>query len=217
MMSCPQDEDEVWQRHWAEVPFVAFDLEGAGVQAGQPEGIVELAAFLIERGQFTGEKLETLVNPGRKISSMASRVHGIRDADVIGAPTIAVIAPKLREIIDRRVFVAHNARVDWTLLAKLCPGLRPLCIIDTLKLARVWYPDLPSKSLLSMIEHLDVSDSLRNVRSKQHRAGYDAMAAGSVLMAMLKDKTTSTFTLRELSALAGVIGSSAPANLTLEL
>jgi len=189
---------------WEEAPFVVCDLEGTGPQEGDQEGIVELALVPLQRGQSAGLALSTLVNPQRKIPWVATRVHGIRNADVMSAPTIDDLADQIRELVDGRAFVAHNARVDWNLLSRLCPGLAPLCVIDTLRLARAWYPELRGRGLSALVEQFGLAEVLLATGSQPHRAGYDAAAAGHVLHRMLSERAPEGTMLADLCVLAGI-------------
>lgn len=56
--------------------------------------------------------INTLINPGRKISPAATAVHGIRDVDVADAPTLDQVLPHLLEITVGRPVLAYNAPYD---------------------------------------------------------------------------------------------------------
>ena len=67
----------------AEVSFCALDLETTGLSS--LSRIVEVGAVRFRLGE-EGEQLQTLVDPGCAIPGSASRVHGITDEMVRGAP-----------------------------------------------------------------------------------------------------------------------------------
>ena len=56
--------------------------------------------------------LSTLVKPTSPITATAAAVHGITDADVTNAPTMAAIAPQLREAVAGKWLLAYNAPFD---------------------------------------------------------------------------------------------------------
>lgn len=56
--------------------------------------------------------LSTLVKPTTPITATAAAVHGITDADVTDAPTMAAIAPQLHEVVAGKWLLAYNAPFD---------------------------------------------------------------------------------------------------------
>jgi len=81
------------------------DLHGA---------ICELAVIDAATGQVL---LNTLVNPGRPITTEASWVHGISDADVASAPTWPQVLPRLLAVTQGRTVLAYNAEYDAGVIA----------------------------------------------------------------------------------------------------
>jgi hypothetical protein len=67
--------------NWLTCRYVAIDLEGHASRAGQPEGLVEVAAV-----EFT---------------AIGTRIHGLSDRDAAGQPTLAPLGPRLSEPIRR--------------------------------------------------------------------------------------------------------------------
>ncbi len=76
-------------------PLVCFDLETTGVSVDR-DRIVEIGLVRVEP-DGSRRDYRTLVNPEMPIPPQASAVHGITDADVRDAPTLAAVA---REVID---------------------------------------------------------------------------------------------------------------------
>lgn len=74
-----------------------------------PGRTVELAVIDVATGR---KMLHTLVNPGEPISAGAQAVHGISDADVIGAPTFDKVLPRLLRVTRGRTVLAYNAEFD---------------------------------------------------------------------------------------------------------
>ena len=79
-------------------PLVVVDLETTG-QFPNEDRIVEVSGLKLLPG---GERLTFTrrVNPGRPIAADATRVHGIRDADVAGEPTFEQLAPELAAFLE---------------------------------------------------------------------------------------------------------------------
>jgi DNA polymerase-3 subunit epsilon len=122
--------------------LVAVDTETTGFDASRGDEIVEVACVPITNGTMgeTGEGWSSLVRPARPIPADASRIHGITDAMVAGAPAPAVVAGELLSACGDAPLVFHNASFDLPFLAVLlrAGGHPPLFnpVIDTLGLAR---------------------------------------------------------------------------------
>jgi DNA polymerase-3 subunit epsilon len=123
----------------AGVKLLAVDTETTGFDAGRGERIVEVARVEIVNGQLAGE-WTSLVHPGKPIPEDATKIHGINDAMVAGAPPPAEVGRTLREACADLPLVFHNAPFDLPFLAALFreAGVPPLLnpIVDTLGLAR---------------------------------------------------------------------------------
>lgn len=118
--------------------FTAVDLETTDNDVGGAE-IIEIAAVRVRGGAVVDEFAE-LVRPRGRISEGATAVHGIRDADVRGAPPFDQVWPLFREFCGTDTIVAHNGYdFDFPVLNRLvkASGDRfDLCTFDTLLLAR---------------------------------------------------------------------------------
>ena len=97
---------------------------------------------------------------------------------VQGKPQFSLVAEKVAELLQDRIFVAHNVQYDSRFMRteqrRCCIKVDPprLC---TVKLARKFFPGLPSYSLHKLTESLSLPDF------KHHRALDDAMAAAEIL------------------------------------
>lgn len=97
---------------------VVFDLETTGLSP-ERDGIVEIGAVRIVDGQVQEHlKYETLVRPTTPdgqtlmIPWRAEQVHGISNAMVRAAPTIAEVLPEFIEYVNGWPVVAHNIGFD---------------------------------------------------------------------------------------------------------
>jgi DNA polymerase-3 subunit epsilon len=166
-----------------EVEFVIVDLETTG---GSPADsrITEIGAVKIRGGERTGV-FETLVNPGMPIPRRISHLTGIDDLVVAGAPPIEWVLPSFAEFARGCVFVAHNARFDFTFLNVALERLDydplpppPVC---TARLARrVVWPDVPNVRLQTLAQYF------RTAVRPSHRALPDAEACAEVLHGLLE-------------------------------
>ncbi|MFN7094461.1 MAG: exonuclease domain-containing protein, partial [Burkholderiales bacterium] len=63
------------------------DTETTGLDPLQGHRIIEFAALEMIDRQLTGKHLHLYINPQRSIDPDATRIHGIKDEDVMDKPT----------------------------------------------------------------------------------------------------------------------------------
>ena len=76
-------------------PLVVFDLEATGLNK-RTDRIVAIALVRFDP-LGASEQVHYLLNPGIPIPEEVTRIHGIADADVAGAPTF----PEMAEILEK--------------------------------------------------------------------------------------------------------------------
>jgi DNA polymerase III subunit epsilon len=166
----------------SEVTFCVVDLETTGGSPSESR-ITEIGAVKVRAGERVGT-LRTFVNPGMPIPPFITHLTGIDDAAVRDAPSIGDVLPTLDEFVRGSVFVAHNARFDFSFVNAelqahgfpLLPG-PPIC---TARLARrVVWPDVPNVRLGTLAEYF------RTAVRPTHRALADAEATAEVLHGLL--------------------------------
>jgi DNA polymerase-3 subunit epsilon len=165
-----------------DVRFVVVDLETTG---GSPRDsrITEIGAVLVAGGERIAT-FQALVNPEEPIPAFISQLTGIDDFLVREEPPIEAVLPAFLEFARGAVFVAHNARFDFSFLNENLvrldyPTLEgpPVC---TAKLARrVVWPDVPNVRLQTLAQYF------RTRVKPTHRALEDAMACAEVLDGLL--------------------------------
>lgn len=79
-------------------PLVVLDLETTGVNIAY-DRIIELSALKVHPGGKE-EWLTLRINPGIPISPEATKVHGITDADVAGAPRFKDVARNIASFLE---------------------------------------------------------------------------------------------------------------------
>lgn len=195
------------ERLLSEAPFVAIDTETTGIDYATHR-LVELAA--IEFGPAGEERAAFVqrVDPEMPIPADATRVHGIRDEDVQGSPTVAQALPDFVAALGPAdsLLVAHHARFDVDFLATAiaragveCP-LRP--VLDTLRLA---------KSLVRLDSYSlgRVAAGLGLPAADLHGAAADARLAGAVFR-RLYERARRPATLAALAAHTDILWLGSP-------
>ncbi len=147
---------------------VAMDLETTGLNPENSD-IIEIGAVKMQADEVVAE-FQTLVYPGGPIPARVSALTGIGDEDVINAPQLSTLLPKLRKFIGDAPILGHNVDFDINFLANA--GLRlSNSIIDTYMLASVVLPSTPRYNLTALAEV--VGEHLQGA----HRAFNDALMA----------------------------------------
>lgn len=100
----------VQQPELGRTPFAVLDLETTGFSPGLGDRVVEIAVVRTSPEGTVMDSWTTLLNPQRGVGP--TRVHGIRGADVVGAPRFLDVAGDIAAWLDGAVVVAHNARFD---------------------------------------------------------------------------------------------------------
>jgi len=167
---------------WHGADIVALDLEGSGAQDRHTEAILEIAAVPLTHGKPDLDRaFTTLVNPRRPIPRRPWISPGLTDAALAHAPTLEQIAPTLAQMLDGRWVLGHNTHVDWRLLNRHLPTLRPAGLLDTLHLARA--ANLPDRTLSALVDSMQLRDAIQTAAqgSQPHRALCDTVATAHLL------------------------------------
>lgn len=115
-------------------------------------------------------------------------------------PEFPVIAPEIiSRLVQADIVIAHNASFDMSMLEKTLqhfqlplPSFRYLC---TCRLARTVWPELENHKLNTLAAHIGHS-------FQHHEAESDALAAGKVMLVIMKHMQAATLT--ELTGRTGI-------------
>lgn len=181
---------------WSSHSIVVIDLETTGFDV-EVDRVVEIGLARFERGHLQ-ERWGSLVHPRRLIPDYASRVHGIRNADIGNARPFISIIPQVVRIANNAWPCAFNEPFDRRFLrmefelagidAATVPMLDPTYAwIDPLIWSKTLSPDTGNK-LGEVCERYGIR------RAQAHRAPDDAAAAGEILFAMKQQIGPQTMT-----------------------
>lgn len=151
--------------------FAIVDIETTGGYASA-NGITEIAVY-IHNGSKVTRKFETLVNPQQDIPRYITSLTGISNEMVEDAPLFEDIADELYQLLDGKIFVAHNVNFDFSFIKHHFDAVgyelrsNKLC---TVRLSKKVFPNQASYSLGNLCRSLEI-----NIENR-HRAGGDAMA-----------------------------------------
>ena len=149
--------------------IVDIETTGNGIKGNK---ITEISIFKTD-GNSVLDEFSSLVNPECEIPYFITGLTGIDDDMVRNAPTIKEIAPKIQEITEDCIFVAHSVNFDYHVIKNEFSLLgesfirKKLC---TVRLARRAFPGISSYSLGKLCTSLDIPITDR------HRARGDAEA-----------------------------------------
>lgn len=162
--------------------YAIVDIETTGGYASA-SNITEVAIF-VHDGEKVIDRFETLVNPQQPIPFFIQSMTGITNEMVAGAPVFADIAAQVFDILNDKVFVAHNVNFDFSFLNTALQScgftlnVKKLC---TVRLTRKIFTGLPSYSLGNICRSLNIQIENR------HRAGGDALATVALFERLLKN------------------------------
>ena len=179
----------------SEICFVAFDTETTGLSA-KTDDVVQLGAVRVLNGRLVdGEFLDCYVNPGRPIPPASTKIHGVADADVAGAPDFSTIGRTFHDFCRDAVIVAHNAPFDMGFLHRheAQMGVKwDHPVLDTVLLSAVVFGITEAHSLDALCARLNITipDNLRHTALGDARATAEAIVT---LIPLLENKGFETF------------------------
>ena len=162
--------------------YAVVDLEATDAHSSENK-IIQIGIALVEGGKIV-ETYSTEVNPHEPLLPRISELTGLSDKQLKSAPDFSEVASEVRKLLTDSVFVAHNARFDYGLLEKsfLNAGLEfnEMLRVDTVDLARVFYPTFEKYGLEALSEKLDLA------HDHPHAAVSDAYATAELLIRIEK-------------------------------
>jgi len=154
--------------------LVFVDLETTGGSAAF-DRITEVGIVRVRNGELV-EEWSSLVNPERPIPTYVEAFTGISNEMVAGAPRFGQIAAAVRDKLQGAVFVAHNARFDYSFLrsefleSDMNFSAKVLC---TVKLSRRLFPEYVRHNLDAVMERNGLTCGARHRALGDARVLYD--------------------------------------------
>ncbi len=163
--------------------FAVVDLETTGTQRENNNHIIQFGCAIIKHMKVV-KTYSFMINPHREIPLSVQNLTGIHDEDVQDAKDFSYYAPQIIDILKDTVFVAHNVNFDFPFLnyELVEHGYEPLTIkaIDTVELAKIAFPTLPSYKLS------DLTAQLKIKHLNPHKADSDAYGTAVLLIKIIK-------------------------------
>ncbi len=143
-----------------EKDFCIVDIETTGFTPKTDE-IIEIGAYKV-RNNAVIDKFHRLIKPERKLSSEIKKITGITDELLKKeGKTPEKVIHEFLQFMGESIFVAHNAKFDWTFLSRdikryTGENFEPE-ILDTIPMIRSQLPGLSSLKLQSVAEYLKIN------------------------------------------------------------
>ena len=166
---------------------IVLDTETTGISVKEGHRIVEIACVELENLIPTGKKFHCCLNPERKVTEQAFKIHGFSDIFLSKQKKFSEIKDDFLDFIKEKKLIIHNAEFD---LAHLNNELF-LCdvekisneVIDTLVLARDKFPG-SQVSLDALCKRFRIDNSQRT----QHNALLDCHLLSKVYINLIDQK-----------------------------
>ena len=156
---------------------IFLDTETTGLNPESGDRIVEIGCIEMVNRRLTGEVRHLYLNPERKGSEEAIRIHGLTDAFLADKPKFREVADDLVAFLDGAEVIIHNAAFDVGFLnAELKrSGHRAVHeivgqVTDTLLMAREMFPG-KANSLDALCKRLEVDNTQRTFHGALLDAG----------------------------------------------
>lgn len=171
---------------------IFLDTETTGLSPESGDRVVEIGCVEMLNRRLTGGHKHFYLNPERKGSEEAIRIHGLTDEFLADKPLFAAIADELLEFVAGAEILIHNASFDLGFLNEELRRIgRPrfvehvASVTDTLLMAREMFPG-KSNSLDALCKRLEVDNSNRSL----HGALLDAGLLADVYINMTRGQGT---------------------------
>ncbi len=170
---------------------VILDTETTGLDVKDGHRIVEIGCLELDNFVLTSKKFHCYLNPERKVSEQALKVHGYTDIFLSSQKKFSQIAEEFLNFIKDKRLVIHNASFDLSHLNNELAilGKNKIStnnVIDTLELARKKFPG-SQNSLDALCRRYKIDNSKR----ERHTALIDCELLSKVYINLTDQKEPS--------------------------
>ena len=144
---------------------VILDTETTGLDIKDGHRIVEIGCLELDNFVLTSKKFHSYLNPERKVSEQALKVHGYTDKFLSSQKKFSEIVDDFLQFIKDKKLVIHNASFDLShlnnelaILGKT--KINEKNVVDTLELARKKFPG-SQNSLDALCKRYKIDNSRR--------------------------------------------------------
>ena len=167
---------------------VILDTETTGLEVREGHRIVEIGCIELDNYVITSKKFHCYLNPERKVSEQAFKVHGYSDEFLLTQKKFRDIADEFLDFIKDKKLVIHNASFDLSHLNNELSliGKKKIdksVVIDTLQVAREKFPG----SQISL-DALCKRYKIDNTKRKKHSAIIDCELLNKVYINLIGQK-----------------------------
>jgi DNA polymerase III subunit epsilon len=167
---------------------VILDTETTGLSIKEKHRIVEIGCIELENQIPTKKIFHEYLNPQRKVSEDAFKVHGYSDKFLSDKKTFADIAENFIDFIKDKKIIIHNAAFDVSFLNYELQlvnkkKIEEKNVIDTLQIARQKYPGTQNS-----LDALCKKFRIDNRKREKHNALLDCQLLKEVYINLLGQK-----------------------------
>ena len=167
---------------------VLLDIETTGLSTTQDHRIVEIGCVELKDQIPTNKIFHEYINPQRKVSEEAYKVHGYSDDFLADKKKFSEILEKFLDFIKDKKIIIHNADFDlgfinYELKKIKIKAIDRTNVVDTLELARKKFPGAQN-SLDALCKRYNIDNSKR----LKHSAIIDCQLLKEVYINLLGQK-----------------------------
>ena len=164
--------------------IVIIDFETTGLSPNMGERAIEVGAVLINDNKIV-DRFQSLMNPGKRISSFIESYTGISNSMLAKAPSIAEAMGELKNFIGHHNLVAHNASFDSRFLDAEFDRIKHKRVNEfacSLLISRRVYPEAPNHKLETLVRYKQLKTD-----GVHHRALADAEMTAHLWVKLIED------------------------------
>ncbi|MFL2895394.1 MAG: DNA polymerase III subunit epsilon [Candidatus Pelagibacter sp.] len=167
---------------------IILDTETTGLNVQDGHRIVEIGCMELDNFVLTSRRFHCYLNPERKVSEQALKVHGYTDVFLSSQKKFSQIADEFLDFIKDKKLVIHNASFDLSHLNNELAiigknKINTNNVVDTLELARKKFPG-SQNSLDALCKRYKID----NAKRKKHTALIDCELLSKVYINLADQK-----------------------------